>query len=96
MARPTFRAYMENVEALTGKTAEDLWQAAIKKGYVKQGKIVAKHGELLTWLKSKELGLGHVRANFVVLYLRLRTDDTKLTAQSREWAYATGYKEYAK
>jgi len=31
---------------------------ANKKGFVKNGKIVAEHSELLAWLKS-DIGLGH-------------------------------------
>lgn len=87
----TFRAYMQNVEKLTGKSAEQLYKMAGKKGFVKRGKIVATHAQLLGWLKD-EVGLGHVRANFFILYLKLRTKDPKVTAQSRTWAYDTGYK----
>jgi len=50
---------------------------------------------MLVWLKSKEIGLGHVHANFIILYLRLRTNDPKLSAQSRKRAHSTGYKERA-
>ncbi len=70
----TFKAYMDNIQAKTGKTQEDFWKLAIKNRFVKQGKIVAKHAELLAWLKS-EIGLGHVHANFVILCLRLRAND---------------------
>ena len=34
---------MDNIQAKTGKTQEDFWKLAIKKHFVKQGKIVAKH-----------------------------------------------------
>ena len=83
---------MDNVQAKTGKTEEDFWKLAIKKHFVKQGKIVAKHAELLAWLKS-EVGLGHVHANFIILYLRLRTNDLKVSTQSKNWAYSGGYQE---
>ncbi len=86
----TFKAYMDNIQAKTGKTQEDFWKLAIKKHFVKQGKIVAKHAELLAWLKS-EIGLGHVHANFIILCLRLRTNDPKVSTQSKKWAYNTGY-----
>ncbi len=88
----TFKAYMDNVQAKTGKTPETFWKLAIKKGFVKGGKIVAKHADLLAWLKS-EIGLGHVHANFIILYLRLRANDPKVSAQSKKWAYNTGYQE---
>ena len=88
----TFKAYMDNIQAKTGKTQEDFWKLAIKKRFVKQGKIVAKHSDLLVWLKS-EVGLGHVHANFIILYLRLRANDLKVSTQSKKWAYSTGYHE---
>ena len=67
----TFKAHVDNIQAKTGRTQEDVWKLAIKKLFVKQGKIVAKHADLLAWLKS-EIGIGHVHANFVISYLRLR------------------------
>ncbi len=42
----TFKAYMDNIHAKTGKTVEDFWKLASKKGFVKHGKIVAKHADL--------------------------------------------------
>ena len=86
----TFKAYMENIQAKTCKTQEDSWKLAIKKRFVKRDKIVAKHADLLAWLKS-EIGLGHVHANFIILFLRLRANDSKVSTQSRNWAYKTGY-----
>lgn len=92
----TFKAYILNVEADTGKKAEYFWKMASKKGFVKRGKIAARHGEMLKWLKSKEVGLGHVRANAIILYIRLRANDPTLTPNSKAWAYETGYKEMVK
>ena len=88
----TFKAYMDNIQAKTGNTQEDFWKLAIKNHFVKQGKIVAKRAELLAWLKS-EIGLGHVHANFIILYLRLRANDPKVSSQSKKWTYSTGYQE---
>ncbi len=67
---------MHNIEAKTNKTREDLWQLANKLGFVKDGKIVATHAQLLKWLKT-DVGLGHVHANFIIMYFRLRTNDPK-------------------
>jgi hypothetical protein len=86
---------MTNIQAKTGKTPEDFWQIANEKGFIKQGKIVAKHSDLLRWLKS-DIGLGHVHANFIIAYLRLRTNDPKVSAKMKEWAYSTGYKNSEK
>jgi len=88
----TFKAYMNNIQAKTGKTPEDFWKLANEKGFIKQGKIVAKHSDLLKWLKS-DIGLGHVHANFIITYLRLCTDDPKVSDKMREWAFSTGYKD---
>ena len=89
----SFRAYMEGIRAETGKTPDDYWNLANQKGFIKDGKVVVKHGDMLKWLKT-DIGLGHVRANFVILYLRLRANDPTVTDQSKKWAYETGYKEY--
>lgn len=91
MSGPTFKGYVEGAEAKSGKTLEDFWSLANKKGFVKHGEVVARHGEILKWLKS-EVGLGHVHANFIILYLRLRGRDPKVSAQARSWAETTGFK----
>jgi hypothetical protein len=83
---------MQNIETKTGKSAEDFWQLANEKGFIKEGKIVATHAQLLKWLKS-EIGLGHVHANFIIAYLRLRTNDPKMSEKMKAWAYSTGYQE---
>jgi hypothetical protein len=65
----TYKAYLDNIKAQTGKTPEDFAKLATKKGLVKDGKVVAKHSEIVAWLKS-EFKLGHGHANAVVLYLK--------------------------
>ena len=65
----TYKAYLDNIKKQTGKTPEDFLELAKKKGLVKNGKMVAKHGEVITWLKS-EIGLGHGHANAMILYLK--------------------------
>jgi hypothetical protein len=88
---------MENIQAKTGKPSKDFWELANKKGLVKRGKVVAKHARCWSaWLKSKEIGLGHVHANFIIAYLLLRTNDPKVSAQMKKWAYDTGYREFSK
>jgi len=86
----TYKAYMHNIEAKTGKSPEDFWELANKKGFIKEDKIVATHAQLLKWLKT-DIGLGHVHANMVILYFRLRTNDSKLSEKMKTWAYGTGY-----
>jgi len=88
-----FRSYMESIQAKTGKKPEDFLNLSVEKGFIKNGKIVAKHGEMLKWLKT-EMGLGHVQANFMILFFRLRTNDRNVSNQAKTWAYETGYKDY--
>jgi uncharacterized protein DUF4287 len=91
----TFKAYAENIRTRSGKSLEDYWTLANKKGFIKSGRVVAKHSEMLAWLKSKGIGLGHVHANMVILYFRLRVDDPQLTPGMKKWAYETGYRGLA-
>jgi len=91
MGRPTFRAYVENIQAKTGKTPNDLWRSATKKGFVKRGKVVARHAEMLEWLKD-DIGLGHVHASFVIMHLRLRSGGEGVSPTMKKWARSTGYK----
>ena len=88
-----FKAYMGNIQKKTGKKPEDFLNLANKKGFIKEGKIVVKHADMLTWLKA-DMGLGHVQTNFMILYFRLRTNDPNVSEQAKKWAYETGYLEY--
>ena len=58
----TYKAYIDNIQAKTGKTPEDFRRLATEKGLV-------KHGELLKWLKT-DCGLGHGHANAIILYIQ--------------------------
>jgi Domain of unknown function (DUF4287) len=58
----TYKAYIDNIQAKTGKTPEDFQRMAKQKG-------LEKHGELLAWLKD-DCGLGHGHANAIILYIR--------------------------
>jgi len=78
----TFKAYLDNIQAKTGKAPDDFLTIAEEKGFVKNGVIVAKHAELLAWLKN-DVGLGHGHANAIILYLRIRTNDPKLKSRPR-------------
>ncbi|MGI0090525.1 MAG: DUF4287 domain-containing protein [Nitrososphaerales archaeon] len=60
---------MDNIRVQTGKTPEDFIAQAKKKGFIKNGVVVAKHGEIIAWLKS-EFKLGHGHANAIVLYMK--------------------------
>jgi hypothetical protein len=73
----TFKAYLENIQAKTGKSPEQFFELAEGKGLIKGGKIVAKYSDMLTWLKS-DMGLGHGHANAMILYFRIETNDPSL------------------
>lgn len=73
----TFKAYLDNIQAKTGKAPDDFFALARKKGFVENDKIVATHAQLLAWLKQ-EMGLGHGHANAMILYVRIRTNDPKV------------------
>ncbi|HEV2227009.1 MAG TPA: DUF4287 domain-containing protein [Nitrososphaerales archaeon] len=73
----TFKAYLDNIQAKTGMSPDDFLALAKKRGFIEHGKIVAKHADLLSWLKS-DVGLGHGHANAMILYLRIRTNDPKV------------------
>ena len=79
----TFKATWTTFRRRPVRRWEDFWKLAIKNHFVKQGKIVAKHAGLLAWLKP-EIGLGHVHANLIILYLRLRANDPKVSSQSKK------------
>lgn len=54
----TFQAYLDNIEAKTGKTPADFEKLAKKKGLLKPG---VKAMVVVAWLK-KDFGLGHGHA----------------------------------
>lgn len=61
----SFQAYLDNIKAKTGKSAEDLKKLAEKKGFLEKGKIksTVKATVITDWLKQDfELGHGHAMA----------------------------------
>ncbi len=55
----SFQAYLDNVEAKTGKTPNEFIKLAAEKGFNKDTKAM----EIVNWLKSEyELGHGHAMA----------------------------------
>lgn len=66
----TFKAYLLNIEAKTGKSPEDFKELATKKGYLLNGKLRSdiKAGEVVAWLKQDyQLGHGHAMAIVALL-----------------------------
>ncbi|MDE1767917.1 MAG: DUF4287 domain-containing protein [Candidatus Micrarchaeota archaeon] len=69
----TYRAYLDNIKARTGKGPEYYQKEARKRG-------LSTHSEMLRWLKS-ECGLGHGHANAMILYIRFPELAKKKMAQ---------------
>jgi len=66
----TFKAYLDNIEAKTGKSAADFKKLAGKRGYLSKEGLRAgiKVGEVVAWLKQDfQLGHGHAMAIVAVL-----------------------------
>ena len=62
----SYQAYLDNIQAKTGKTPEDFKMLAEKKGFLKPG---VKTGEIVAWLKE-DFGLGYGHAMAIVLLLK--------------------------
>ncbi len=58
----TYKAYIDNIYAKTGKTPDDYLKMSREKG-------LTKYGDLLKWLKT-DCGLGHGHANAIILYIQ--------------------------
>ena len=61
----SFQAYINNIEAKTGKLPGDFKKLADKKGFTVKGKLKAetRAGDIVKWLKEDfQLGHGHAMA----------------------------------
>ena len=58
----TYKAYIDNIKAKTGKDPEYFLALAKEKG-------LTKYVELLAWLKT-DFGLGRGHANAIILYIQ--------------------------
>jgi Domain of unknown function (DUF4287) len=73
----TYKAYIDNIKAKTGKGPEYYRRAAKKQG-------LAKYGELLQWLKA-DCGLGHGHAQAIIFYIqRPEIARRKIAADARK------------
>lgn len=65
----SFQAYLDNIQAKTGKSPADFKKLAEQKGFLKKGKLNEgiKAGEIVQWLKDDyALGHGHAMALFAL------------------------------
>jgi hypothetical protein len=77
----TFQAYLDNIEAKTGKTPADFKALAKKKNLLEPG---VKAGEIVAWLKKDfALGHGHAMAIYAVLKPLIPPKQTRGAKQSK-------------
>lgn len=80
----TFQAYLDNIQAKTGKSPDDFRMLANRKGLVKAGEIVA-------WLKQDfSLGHGHAMA---IAHLLVHPDPGSISADDKLGALFAGNKD---
>ncbi len=66
----SFQAYLDNIQAKTGKPPSDFKEMAEAKGFTENGKIKSdvKATQITNWLKEEfELGHGHAMAIYALL-----------------------------
>lgn len=73
----SFQAYLDNIQAKTGKSPDDFRKLATKQGFAESGKLKpgVKAGAVVAWLKS-DYGLGHGHAMAIVALLKGMKGDT--------------------
>jgi len=65
----SFQAYLDNIQAKTGRTPDDFKALTDKKGFTENGKIKVdiKATQITDWLKQDfELGRGHAMAIYTL------------------------------
>lgn len=75
----SFQAYLDNIQAKTGKGPGDFRKLAAKKGYTANGRLREdiKAGQIVTWLKA-DFALGHGHAMAIYALLKgLKSEDRK-------------------
>jgi hypothetical protein len=67
----SFQAYLDNIQAKTGKTPGDFLKLATRKGFAEDGKLKGsvKAGAVVAWLKA-DFALGHGHAMAIVAVLK--------------------------
>jgi hypothetical protein len=72
----SFQAYLDNIQAKTGKSPADFRRLATDKGFAVGGKLKpgVKAGAVVAWLKA-DFALGHGHAMGIVALLKGKKDD---------------------
>ncbi len=64
----SFQAYLDNIQAKTGKSAADFRAMAEEKGFTQNGELNVKAGDIVKWLKDDfDLGHGHAMSIYALL-----------------------------
>lgn len=66
----SFQAYLDNIQAKTGKSPDDFHAMATSKGFARDGRLRegVKAGDIVAWLKADfALGHGHAMAIYALL-----------------------------
>jgi hypothetical protein len=73
----SFQAYLDNIEAKTGKSPADFKRLAAAKGFMANGtlRVEIKAGAVVAWLKQ-DFALGHGHAMAIVALLKGKQRDT--------------------
>jgi len=77
----SFQGYLNNIQAKTGKTADDFKKLAEAKGFTQNGQLTdqTKAGDVVKWLKDDfELGHGHAMAIYALLKGIKKEGDNKV------------------
>ena len=71
----SFQAYLDNIQAKTGKAADDFAQLATEKGLIADGGLApgVKAGQIIDWLKT-DFDLGHGHAMALVAWFKGKRD----------------------
>ena len=80
----SYQAYLDNIQAKTGKTPEDFKVLAAEKG-------LTKYSDVMTWLKA-DYGLGHGHAN-VIAQIVTKSDEPRLLPDEKVARLFAGKKE---
>lgn len=72
----SFQAYLDNIQAKTGKSSADFRRLATDEGFAVGGKLKPhlKAGAVVAWLKA-DFGLGHGHAMAIVALLKGKKGD---------------------
>ena len=73
----SFQAYLDNIQAKTGKSPADFRRLATDKGFAERGKLKpgVKAGAVVAWLKA-DFALGHGHAMAIVALLKGKKADS--------------------